>query len=392
MIGSFAWNPLVPYSLNMQWAVNGTASVEYDYQKSSDFVNYFMDKAAEAKAVADSFQLLSALSSAKEFLANMAAFLTSDGGSKILTWLGIISGLIAAGAFIFGSAGFSAAVFGSLAIVGGFAALMSDHYLAIANDPPDPNYSEVYKYSGQTVNIDFGAGDDFNQYMATLIETQITSYEALQGTLTSLERVQGALNAGDFKAANTQADALQQFYSDVLMTRTQLGGLVKGLPDVMRAASINDIDVRSVDINDTRQVISEGFDERVLSTLFGLGFDPNLQSVAQANALAVLDNEPLHTTSLFALLENYGSILDPTAVSIPGTAPLALLGFMALLATSRRPRQSARRSGALSVVKWVGIGSMPPRDLSDCEILNLARNVTDIEIGMLKRESSRVTA
>jgi hypothetical protein len=105
----------------------------------------------------------------------------------------------------------------------------------LANDPPDSNYSEIYQYSDAPFTLDLGAGDAANASFQSGLSALARLTEDRQGELTSMERAEGALAAGDLSALSAQTDALDSFSTDYSLYVPTAAAWIGNLPYYLSA-------------------------------------------------------------------------------------------------------------------------------------------------------------
>lgn len=98
------------------------------------------------------------------------------------------------------------------------------------NDPPDPNYSELFTYSGATLPAIAGLSASDQQYFSTGFAQITQMLEALQGNMVSTERAWGAFAAGDVANADKQLAAAAAFAADYTRLAPLAGAWFASVP------------------------------------------------------------------------------------------------------------------------------------------------------------------
>lgn len=125
-------------------------------------------------------------------------------------------------------------------------ALMTAYYEAIrvvetklANDPPDPNFNEIYQYSNAMFPSALGLGNHVDKYFQNGFSALTRHIECLQGQLTSNERAQGALQAGATAAVLAQSAARDRFVADCVQHAQAAGEWIGSLPDFLSSNGLD---------------------------------------------------------------------------------------------------------------------------------------------------------
>jgi len=100
---------------------------------------------------------------------------------------------------------------GYLSLMGGFFAETEIQQRRLAADPPDSNYTQIYQPGPAAAAFDLGLGADVNSNFNNGVDLLTALLDSQQGELTSIEREQGALLAGDTADALAQTQAAQNF-------------------------------------------------------------------------------------------------------------------------------------------------------------------------------------
>jgi hypothetical protein len=117
---------------------------------------------------------------------------------------------------------------------------MATSHFQLINDPPDPNFRQVAQYSHARPVHDFGLGVEVNERFATFLASLIRATEAVAFALASLERLQGAIEAGDLEAADRQRLAYELFASDIGKAEAEAGRQVAALRAFLAAQGVSD--------------------------------------------------------------------------------------------------------------------------------------------------------
>jgi hypothetical protein len=130
-------------------------------------------------------------------------------GAAAATGVGAPAGALAGGALAIGSFG---------------AWLIGNRYQRLANDPPRDDI-ETVSVSGASVNADALPAEEPQRSVARLAAQQIVLADALGLLVTSLERFDGAVAAGNGEAASAQAGAVKDNVAVVLTCHSELASL-----------------------------------------------------------------------------------------------------------------------------------------------------------------------
>jgi hypothetical protein len=204
-------------------------------------------RAAEAQELSDKFAKISVFTIAgiEDLVTTVLQEVFSYGGK----WGEAISLAIGIIALLYGAAagGLVSTLLASFfLIVGVYLSGTVAIETQLANDPPDSNYQQVYQYSNDPLNLNFGLGSSVNSYFQNGFSDLILLIESKQGELASTERAQGALLAGDMGAFATQAAAAQSFRNDYTQLANNASVFFEGLPSYL---SSNGYDAGVPDIN-----------------------------------------------------------------------------------------------------------------------------------------------
>lgn len=190
--------------------------------------------ARDARLKSASLDLFNTISNLGANLAEAVANFIATGLTEASpNWAKIMG--VAAGIIIAAIGGLPGLVLATVsAIVGAFLMATDLVERKLANDPPDPNYHQVYEYGVYDTPTDFGHGDGFNSFMGEGLRLLSQLTDARQGQLTSLERGQGALLAGDLDALAMQSDALDDFIEDYARIAPFVGDWFASVPGYLR--------------------------------------------------------------------------------------------------------------------------------------------------------------
>lgn len=144
-----------------------------------------------------------------------------------------VAGVVVAGAGVASGAGALVGVgVGATLAVGSFAAwLIGNRYQRIANDPPRDDFDQVTESFARLIE-DMVPVEEPQATVHRLAANQMLLGDALSAMLVSLERFDGAVQAGDADAANRQAEAVRHnalTAADLQNTIAVLAGTVNQL-------------------------------------------------------------------------------------------------------------------------------------------------------------------
>jgi len=304
--------------------VTCTWSTCYSY-KPPEYTDFHLSRAQGTAVVGDVAALASCLrpSTCQETLA-----LAQVGDSRVAGTVGIATGLIAGGAFIVGTAGFGAAVIGAIGIVGGFATLMSASHVKMANDPPDPNFSQVLDYSNYSVPISTGLGPDWDGYVLDLETGLANAQESNILTLVSFERLQGAVLADELTSAENQEQATARFSADIGPREEIVGAITYDLPEFARSFGVGDffLDENVIDGN-LQSIIDNGISPELREMLLVAGansvaIEPIVIDEAQRLQALTTGGLPSVFTMLRQAAEPFGFCRSPSTLDSDGDSTL----------------------------------------------------------------------
>lgn len=197
------------------------------------------DAAATANAKLATLDLFSSLSSlgGKDMAEAVVNFLASWTGSSDTSWaqgVAIVTGILAAGLFG-GPLGLGVAT--TYALMGAYYANVASIEQRLANDPPDPNFTEVFGYSEATLPS-LGIDPVAQTYLENLTDGLGASLQSRQGYLTAIERAQGSYLAGDSASLDLQLAAYKTFKQDMSAFDFQLAGVLRQAPIAFEAGGL----------------------------------------------------------------------------------------------------------------------------------------------------------
>jgi hypothetical protein len=170
---------------------------------------------------------------AKAAAANAAV--SANDTAVVLGGAGLI---VAAGGVVLGAAPLGVGV-GLVLGLGSFAAwAIGNRYQRLANDPPRDDFDQVTVSGAQLVDTEIPATEPdatFIRYAAN----QLILIDAMAALVTSLERFDGAVAAGDTDKANMQAAAVQRNASRVVTAHNTLMGLTAPINETWSAATVD---------------------------------------------------------------------------------------------------------------------------------------------------------
>lgn len=264
-------------------------------------------------------------------LSGLSLLAPSLTGADVSTGLFIVGG-VAAGALFFATGGLAAAAVASISLTGAFASYSYNETQEILADPPDPNYAEIYEYSGSETTLDFGIEDSLNAHINKVATASIIAAESLEGVLTSAERAQGAELAGDAGAELAQIEALAMFEDNYKAAAGELGALLKEVPNILTALGFEDSIIDKDAVAALQEdVAMNGIPQETLDLLTDQGL-PASTEAEFLNYIASLDPDILPDgMTLFEFYNRAGdSLIAVSAVPIPAGVWLLLSGLGAL--------------------------------------------------------------
>ncbi|RLE67550.1 MAG: hypothetical protein DRJ45_09305, partial [Thermoprotei archaeon] len=238
------------------------------------------------------------------------------------TWsLGIALGVTAIG-FIIPTSYNAAAVSIGMKIIKGLSGPLHDHYKALADDPPDSNYTEIAEL-GSIEN--YIALEESNFVIAqTNLANNLAQQDAILQALTkSIERYEGAKAAGNYTYILLQAKAIKKF-ADMLVVnyRDAVQVLDAYAREVKRAGGNKTIYAADV-IAFQQRIATSGFTEQEIQNMKDFGMnDTEIESlkewIIRINTTGLTDfNEYSMIKELQALINE--SIPDFEALSANAT-------------------------------------------------------------------------
>jgi hypothetical protein len=180
------------------------------------------------------------------------------------------------------------------------------HYKAISNDPPDPNYG-VLAAVDPAPTLTANTNDPLEAAVVALGNHVGTEAGTLDALLHSLEKYQGAQQAGDANGALLQATAVQQYAS---MLSQSLPATSARLGDVAGALQNSGLDFGSESntlVNLRQRLATSGFTADETAALEATGLSPT----DVGNLLSILtETATTNTAANYTLdsYETYGSL------------------------------------------------------------------------------------
>ncbi|MBB5715863.1 PEP-CTERM sorting domain-containing protein [Sphingomonas aerophila] len=223
----------------------GTSGANDFFRLSNNPINVIKDPAevARHRQRANDAKLSLATLDLFNALSGFGASIKEAAGSLVGQWIGsknnsagdLLSTLVGLGLGVASGSPVGFAIASTYALMTTYYQVVVATETRLANDPPDPNYQEVYAYTNSSSNVVTGLGSGQDMFLNAGITDIARLLEAKRGQLASLERGQAALLAGDFTALQLQSDALDKFTADELRLRTPAGEFISQLPGFLDA-------------------------------------------------------------------------------------------------------------------------------------------------------------
>lgn len=147
----------------------------------------------------------------------------------------------------------TAPVVGPVAVVAGTLFVLFTVVQKLAGDPPRDDFDQVW-VSGAAVDESALPDEEPQRAVVRFAAQQTVLMDNMTALVISLERYDGAVDAGDDDAADTQADAVQQNADAAAAAQQTLQDLAPGLNDAWRDYTTqNPPDFDSVTLDDFKQ-------------------------------------------------------------------------------------------------------------------------------------------
>jgi hypothetical protein len=161
-------------------------------------------------------------------VANDTAVVLGAAGAIIVVG-GVASGVGSLGGVLVG---------GTLGVCSFAAWFIGNRYQRLANDPPRGDFNQLSTSTAFIVEQALPA-DEPDATVARFAAQQVILVDAVDCLVTSLERFDGATNAGDFDIASSQADAVQQNAQAVIAAHDTLRALADPINQAWAATSVD---------------------------------------------------------------------------------------------------------------------------------------------------------
>lgn len=252
-------------------------------------------------------------------------------------YLGLFSGAVGvAGASGCPYAGPYVAVCGiATGVIGGLSGMLSAYYAKLAADPVDPNYTVIATPATATLPSGLTVG----QGLAT---TEIKAIATAAALLTSINRYQGAVAAGDTTWEAKQLAAIEKYIGLLNGYTGQLGSQVAAFVDQLKKIGLTATISTSQALAAETTLAQNGLPQSVLDIFQQLGLSP-------ADIQSAFENTYVQNINLLAgqypnMLNSFVSPIS--SVPEPGTLPLLAAGLAMLGGVRYRGRR--RRRAALA--------------------------------------------
>ena len=203
----------------------------------------------------------------------------------------------------------------------------ANNYLALANDPPDPNFTVVALPSPQLTPVVLGTGGPFS--LNTLILMNQTLKEKalvnayLGALVTSINRYTTALTAGDRASAGLQRNAILS-YEDNLTFLLQNDSIVtKAFLASLHQDGLSDVPLASTDIATLQSTIAtSGLPSQITQALQALGLTANNIQTLQTSFV----NTPAASIagSLFTSIQSDATMSQEAYITLAQASPVVL--------------------------------------------------------------------
>jgi hypothetical protein len=145
----------------------------------------------------------------------------------------------------------------------------------LANDPPDPNYNQVYDPFGDIPVVTSGYGAAFDAFLNTGLQEITAIIGSEKAQLTALERGEAALADGDLDALTMQGDALTTYQAaeqNSLLGTAAWFESINGFLNANGSQTLVNVDELSSVYNETGQQLRLQIPEPSTWVLMILGF------------------------------------------------------------------------------------------------------------------------
>lgn len=193
----------------------------------------------------------------------------------------------------------------------------ANHYLALCNDPPDPNYQQLATAGSRQV-VDPGSRDQLDLGGAA-IGTAASSEQALtQALIDAIQRYEGAQQASDGRWALIRAHEIKR-YADLLAGQISTTNATLAAQSSALSADTRDFDLIAAGLESWRQgVVANGFSADEVRRLENLG----LSQSDIASFRSTLASEDFSFTKA-------GAEANDSALQAGGTSQIAALQKLA---------------------------------------------------------------
>jgi hypothetical protein len=167
-----------------------------------------------------------------------------------------------------------------------FSELYTGMFSLIADDPPDPNFTEVFQCPvAITAPFSFsGVSPDINKLYGLYIGSSYNTYYYLLGLTTSINRYSSALAAGDAISAGLQFEAFVAYLTLYDQSAIQHADLTRQLKQSLIDQGLQDVSYNKQDIlNLQNQIQLNGLPPEVTASFKNLGLtDSQISDLTQA--------------------------------------------------------------------------------------------------------------
>ncbi len=221
---------------------------------------------------------------------------------------------------------------------------LAPEFAKLANDPPDPKYSEVIQvpvYHGGSFSFS-GISADLNNLMGLEFDSIYNTYNYLNGLTTTIDRYSSALAAGDPISAGLQFEAFLKYLSLYDASVIETSNYIKQLRLALLSLGVQDIPYDPQSILDMQNYLAtNGLPSELYQLYKSLGLsDEQISELIREMLNVNLDNV---STSLYSSLTDASNILltassapSNSAVPEPSIMLLLALGLMGLAGVRRK--------------------------------------------------------